>query len=710
MKTIGTDGLDAHTIRNQVDHGARFVIYQYCFSVIVMTFKRPSSVHYIKPGHSRLARGAPFSAISLLFGWWGIPWGPIYTMQALTNNFSGGIDVTNEVLASFGPVHDTSTGAPLPPPMPVPVRHPGTGKKVAIGAAILAVLIFGIIGSIALYKRTHLPVVLISGAPKPYTIQLNGTSYTLAPNQATVLSLPEGDYTLQGGPAGASAKPQTLHLSMPFFDNLSQSKVAVINPDGAAIFYYETTAYYPNGTTPPANDTLDFNLYADDVSYFLPAPDYVFTDFPAEISMNEGTARETRSRFELLRTGTPMARAKLLQDKRGYAVMEKYLENALPLHPDDETWLAAAATYLKPDDGRALFARGLAARPINVEWHRYYQEFMQRDFPDFDLVKQYREFSAAEPQSGALMYLYGRLIDDPAESKRINEAALAAKAPSPYAALALGYDYLITGDYPMAMKYYQQALQGGLHSSSLEVNLRYARLGLHDYAGLLADAVAVSKQQPNNLDAVGEEIIMSFLTGRSRADAESLAARFLASFNRLKQVNAQDRADAAAYLASTIDYCTGDFAAFAADNAKVKTPDSQFVAALTSGNAAQALALLKGLPPEQVSSIAWLECYVAAKLKGDEATAETAYANALDALVRDSSGLRPLVATLRSGAAPSMEMLAGLALMPPQKSLLLAALALRFPPNHAAFAKLADAYNIDPMFPHHLIAQADAAK
>ncbi|HVU38303.1 MAG TPA: hypothetical protein VHC95_08215 [Opitutales bacterium] len=708
MKIIGTEGLDAHTIRNQVDHGARFVIYQYCFSIIVMTFKRPSSVHYIKPGHSRLARGAPFSAISLLFGWWGIPWGPIYTMQALTNNFSGGIDVTNEVLASFGPVHDTSTGAPLPPPMPVPVRHPGTGKKVAIGGAILAALIIGVIGAICLIKRSTQPVVLISGAPTPYTIQLNGVTYTLAPNQATVLHLSEGDYTLQGGPAGSSTVPQTLHLSIPFFDNLSQSRVAVINPDRAAIFYYETTAYYPTGTTAPANEALDFNLYADEVSYYLPAPDYVFAAFPQEISMGEGSARETRSRFELLRTGTPAARAKLLLDKRGYAVMEKYLENAVPLHPDDEAWLAAAATYLKPEDGRALFTRGLAVRPIHVEWHRYYQEFMQRNFPDFDLVKQYREFSAADPQSGALLYLYARLIDDPAENKRLSEAALAAKQPSPYAALALGYDYLVTGDYPMAMKYFQQAAQGGLHTSSLDINVRYARLGLHDYAGLLADAAVVSKQQPNNLDAVGEEIALSLLAGHSRAEAEQLAATFLSSLSHLKQISPQDRADAQSYLTATIDYGAGDVAAYAAENAKVKTPDSQFVAALCTGSAAQAATLLKSLPAEQVSSVAWLECYIVAKLKGDDATAETAFANSLDALVRDSSSLKPLVATLRSGAAPSAEMLAGLQIMPPQKSLLVAALALRFPPNRAELGKLAAAYNIDPSFPHHLIALVSA--
>jgi hypothetical protein len=33
--------------------------------------------------------------------WWGIPWGPIYTIQALATNLRGGKNVTHEVIASM---------------------------------------------------------------------------------------------------------------------------------------------------------------------------------------------------------------------------------------------------------------------------------------------------------------------------------------------------------------------------------------------------------------------------------------------------------------------------------------------------------------------------------------------------------------------------------------------------------------------------------
>jgi len=40
-----------------------------------------------------------YSLFSVVFGWWGIPYGPIYTVMALITNFGGGKDVTRDVRA-----------------------------------------------------------------------------------------------------------------------------------------------------------------------------------------------------------------------------------------------------------------------------------------------------------------------------------------------------------------------------------------------------------------------------------------------------------------------------------------------------------------------------------------------------------------------------------------------------------------------------------
>ncbi len=101
MKIIGIDGMSGAEVHDEVERGAKFVIYKYCISVILMTFQRPSDIYFVRAGESRLARGLPFSFMTMFLGWWGIPWGPIYTIASFATNFGGGQDVTSEVLSGF---------------------------------------------------------------------------------------------------------------------------------------------------------------------------------------------------------------------------------------------------------------------------------------------------------------------------------------------------------------------------------------------------------------------------------------------------------------------------------------------------------------------------------------------------------------------------------------------------------------------------------
>lgn len=93
--------MDGQQLSQELQRGGKFVIYQYCISILILTFKRPSHIYFVRAGEGSVAKGLGFSLISLLLGWWGIPWGPIYTIGSFITNFGGGRDVTQEVVASF---------------------------------------------------------------------------------------------------------------------------------------------------------------------------------------------------------------------------------------------------------------------------------------------------------------------------------------------------------------------------------------------------------------------------------------------------------------------------------------------------------------------------------------------------------------------------------------------------------------------------------
>lgn len=67
----------------------RPVRYVLVLSLVAVTLHWPSRVHDTHSRGERLLRGLRYSLFNAAFGWWGLPWGPIRTMQALAANLTG---------------------------------------------------------------------------------------------------------------------------------------------------------------------------------------------------------------------------------------------------------------------------------------------------------------------------------------------------------------------------------------------------------------------------------------------------------------------------------------------------------------------------------------------------------------------------------------------------------------------------------------------
>lgn len=100
MKIKNIESLSAESLQDEVKRGGKFVYYAFTISLIVLTFKRTSGVYLVKGNESAANKGLPFTLLSTLFGWWGIPFGPKYTLDSIRTNMKGGKDVTDEVMAT----------------------------------------------------------------------------------------------------------------------------------------------------------------------------------------------------------------------------------------------------------------------------------------------------------------------------------------------------------------------------------------------------------------------------------------------------------------------------------------------------------------------------------------------------------------------------------------------------------------------------------
>jgi hypothetical protein len=101
MKIIGAENMTNQQLAEEIRRGAKCIMYEYCLSIVIMTFRRPSGIYLILPSESAVVKGLGFSAISFFLGWWGFPWGIIYTIGSFITNFRGGTDLTMEVMADL---------------------------------------------------------------------------------------------------------------------------------------------------------------------------------------------------------------------------------------------------------------------------------------------------------------------------------------------------------------------------------------------------------------------------------------------------------------------------------------------------------------------------------------------------------------------------------------------------------------------------------
>lgn len=103
MKIKEIEHLPLEQIKTEVQMGGKFVFFQFTISILILTFKRSSRIYYIRPGESAFLKGLPYLLITLVLGWWGIPWGPIYSLECIVKNLAGGNKVTDEVIKQLGP-------------------------------------------------------------------------------------------------------------------------------------------------------------------------------------------------------------------------------------------------------------------------------------------------------------------------------------------------------------------------------------------------------------------------------------------------------------------------------------------------------------------------------------------------------------------------------------------------------------------------------
>lgn len=86
-----------------LESGAIVVRYPYVISAVLASFELESQAVLIERPARRYTGAIRYLLLTLVFGWWGVPWGPIMTARALWCLLQGGFEMTDLVRAELQP-------------------------------------------------------------------------------------------------------------------------------------------------------------------------------------------------------------------------------------------------------------------------------------------------------------------------------------------------------------------------------------------------------------------------------------------------------------------------------------------------------------------------------------------------------------------------------------------------------------------------------
>lgn len=654
--------------RRHPDDGRRLVRFPFVIGIVVGVLRRTSEPRAVHPNR-RLAAAVPFIAANLAFGWWALPRGPWFTLQALWTCLRGGEDVT-----------------PGRPP-----SAPALGAATA-AAALLALTALPPLAGALVWRELagrDTPWVLVNGLREPYTVEFAGRTLELDPDQPVALRLPEGTRTwtarLPRGEVNGS-----LTVRRPWYAPW-RGLAGVVTPDGAGVLLLERADY---AETEVDGEYDEDAAYGGAVAWVVREPDFVLEPFPTTTTTRIHLQGDTRTRLASVADFALRARHGMLERSGPPGSPARFLGALLAQMPDDLETLHLVVSRLPPDEALTILRRGFDLRPLPLDLHRHLQDFAAGHAPEEPLAARYAALAAADPGDGIAAYLAGRANPVLPETLAWHRKAVAAARPCTDAWLDIATALTVVGDWNGALEALDAAARAGADPGTVFATERLARHGLGDPRGFLALIRERRRAAPLDEVLAAEEIRLLHVTEGADA-ARTFAARFLAEARA--GLPGQGFGIVSASIRAVLSDTLGQGAA------RGESPAASIIALARRG-AVDELALHAGRAEGDEGAYLLLEASLVAAFSGQDGAARR--------LVDEAFRLRPATVPLRFAAdfaakptPAGAERLTRVAIPLTRRRVLLGALALRFPEHRGVLAVAALQSNADPSFPHAWVAR-----
>lgn len=567
-------------------------------------------------------------------------------------------------------------------------------QRWAVYLTIVVILAGGGMALLNEYKRQHRSVQVYNEFGDKVQISIDGAPVSVAGTADVVVS--EGKHRV--AITGAVQDEFDLDVNTPYWQRWTYRPVWIVNVGGATSLLFETL-YYAQNPRP-----ADQQVLAGDRTFFAPHIDYRNETPPPSMKVESATAEVVKTHLGLL----PEKSADLLQylmTRGSPEPVRRFAESRVILEPNNSELLKMYLASLKSggelDRAKTILKTQLDVRPVNVNWHRHYQEVHQSAAAKQELTKEYDKLIAAEPGNAALLYLRGRIGATTPEKNDFFQRAIQADPKIGWPWMALGYAAFTRGDWAKTVEYTKQAIQLGIPASELRGTMHAARCGLGEHAELEAEyrKEIVTGSPQDSLPAL--LLLCDVLLAKDQLEP---ARQAIANWEGAIPVDQRPTQFLDTYR-GLLAFMAGDFPAVEQAVASGKGDSSlKLVWLVSTGRAAEAAAD-PGLAAQLANPWNALALSTSFALAGNPTEAQTWREKACVAL--DALDVDEVQAAkwLRSDSPPTAEQFDDIGITPTEKSLWAAALALKFPEHHAELSGHAKRLLVMRTAHYHLVRQ-----
>jgi hypothetical protein len=515
------------------------------------------------------------------------------------------------------------------------------------------------------------------------------------------VEVPEGAHRAEV--TGATNQTIDFSIHVPYARRWTDRHARVLNVAGSAVVAEETTYYTTDPELAGSAQEGEQRWHYGDTFLEIPDVDYLFQEFPEQVKADTRQGRVARRRVD---------KAALEPEPLFYALVNgQRFEEALRLaewhlraHPEAAellpTYLGAARLANREDRARAFLAEGSRRRPVDIQWHRMYQETRHED--PVALAAEYDRLLAAEPEDSAWLYLRGRLSETCEESAEYYEKAIATDPENAYAHFALGMVRSSQKRWTEARESLRAATALRPDDAQFQEALFDARMALGEHEALVEDLTARLRENALHYhDNVRLADVYATL-GRDEALRDLLMAFAGEMHARFRETGFE----AVVNLNARVAYSIGNFAEIE-ELARAAGEDfpkyALFQAQVEQAKFEEAFELLPLNDSRMQEPLHYLVVSVALSLAERAEEAQTWLDRALALLATNRPEYKEVGRLLGASHPPAPSELLSLVLTPAAKAQICAAFGLKFPKIREAMFAEVKACNVSRNYPFHLL-------